>query len=284
MSVTYATADGTATAGSDYTRASGKLRFAPGETEKTVSVPILDDAHDEGAETMRLRLSAASGAVIADGVATGTIENTDHIPTAWLARFGRTVTDQVLDAVEARLAASRAAGTRVRLAGQALPFWDADGHAKTAANDDADASGRVHRADARDREAVTAIRDWMAHAGANDDRRAWDGSPAGGMDALLGRRTLAGLADDDNGGDTASAGRLEAELGYGIALFGGGFTGTPNLGIGLSDTGRDYRLGWRLTSARRGGPGFEIGLEATRREAANADAEHGVMLRGTIRW
>ena len=39
--------------------------------------------------------------------------------------------------------------------------------------------------------------------------------------------------------------------GYGIALFGGGFTGTPNLGFGLSDTGRDYRLGWRLTSARR---------------------------------
>ena len=141
----------------------------------------------------------------------------------------------------------------------------------------------MHQADARDREAVTAIRDWMAHAGANDDRRAWGGSPAGGMDALLGRGTLAGLAADDNGA-TASAGRLEAELGYGIALFGGGFTGTPNLGIGLSDTGRDYRLGWRLTSARRGGPSFEIGLEATRREAANADAEHGVMLRGTVRW
>ena len=122
-------------------------------------------------------------------------------------------------------------------------------------------------------------------------RQGWGGSPTGGMDALLGRETLAGLAADpgsgagagDNGG-TASAGRLEAELGYGIALFGGGFTGTPNLGIGLSDTSRDYRLGWRLTSARPGGPGFEIGLDATRREAANADAEHGVMLRGTVRW
>ena len=103
------------------------------------------------------------------------------------------------------------------------------------------------------------------------------------MDALLGRGTLAGLAADDNAG-TASAGRLEAELGYGIALFGGGFTGTPNIGIGLSDTSRDYRLGWRLKSARKGTLGFELGLEATRREAANADAEHGVMLRGAIRW
>ena len=101
---------------------------------------------------------------------------------------------------------------------------------------------------------------------------------------LLGRETLAGLAAADNGETTASAGRLEAELGYGIAMFDGGFTGTPHLGVGLSETGRDYRLGWRLTSARKGDPGFEIGLDATRREAANADAEHGVMLRGAIRW
>ena len=122
-------------------------------------------------------------------------------------------------------------------------------------------------------------------------RQGWGGSPAGGMNALLGRETLAGLAADpglgagagDNGG-TASAGRLEAELGYGIALFGGGFTGTPNIGIGLSDTARDYRLGWRLTSARKGAAGFELGLDATRREAANADAEHGLAVRLSIRW
>ena len=74
-------------------------------------------------------------------------------------------------------------------------------------------------------------------------RQSWGGSPTGGMDALLGRQTLAGLAANDNGDTTASAGRLEAELGYGIAMFSGGFTGTPHLGVGLSDTGRDYRLG-----------------------------------------
>ena len=114
-------------------------------------------------------------------------------------------------------------------------------------------------------------------------RQGWGGSPAGGMNALLGRETLAGLAANDNG-ETASAGRLEAELGYGIATFGGAFTGTPHLGIGFSDTSRDYRLGWRLTSARKGGPDFTLGLDATRREAANAEAEHALMLRGTIRW
>ena len=208
----WATADGSARAGSDYTARKGKLSFAAGETEKTVSVPVLDDAHDEGEETMRLRLTAASGAVIADGVATGTIENTDHMPAAWLARFGRTVTDQVLDAVEARLAASRAAGTRVRLAGQALPFWDAGDRAKTAANDDAGAgaSGRVLRADARDREAVAAIRDWMAHAGANDDWRAWDGNPEGGdrvqSRALTGRDFVTGTSFTLTGGSPEAGG------------------------------------------------------------------------------
>ncbi len=595
VAVAYATADGSATAGSDYTATSGTLTFAAGETSKTVSVPVLDDAHDEGEETLTLRLSAATGAVISDGVATGTIENTDLMPAAWLARFGRTVTDQVLEAVEARLSVPRTAGARATLAGQALPSWDdANDNAKAAAGDNADASDRALRADARDRGAMTAIRDWMAHAGTDGEwrapgegpegvesraltgrdfltgtsfaltggsveaggyaalwgrgaisrfdgregdltldgevttalmgadwaaerwtaglalghargtggysegggceeescagdveatltgvwpyagltltdrlsawaaagygagelrltpsggspftadltmamgaagirgevltpppdgglalalkgdarftrtaseatkdadgvgglesatadvwlvrtgiegsrrfapggaaaglvltpsfelgvrldggdaetgfgvdlggglafeapkqgvaldlkarglvaheapgfrewgasaslawdprpstdrglaltlRQSWGGSPTGGMEALLGRETLAGLAD--NGDTTASAGRLEAELGYGIAMFDGGFTGTSHLGVGLTETGRDYRLGWRLTSAQPGGPGFEIRLEATRRETANADTGHGIALRGVIRW
>ena len=41
-----------------------------------------------------------------------------------------------------------------------------------------------------------------------------------------------------------------------------------------------------VTSAVRGDPGFEVSLDATRREAANAGepAEHGVMLRSLVRW
>ena len=126
VSVTWATADGTATAGSDYTRASGKLRFAPGETEKTIPVPVLDDAHDEGEETFTLRLSAASGAVIADGEATGTIENSDPIPQAWLARFGRTVAGHVTDAIADRLTGPAGGGSHVTLGGRRLSL---DGHA-----------------------------------------------------------------------------------------------------------------------------------------------------------
>ena len=68
---------------------------------------------------------------------------------------------------------------------------------------------------------------------------------------------------------------------YGLPVFAGGFTGTPNVGLGLSGDGaRDYRLGWRLTlAAASGATGFEVSLDATRREAAGEDAEHGVMLR-----
>ena len=103
VTVDFATADGTATAGEDYTATSGTLTFAVGETHKTVAVPILDDTHDEGQETFTLRLSNASGAGIRDGEATGTIQNNDPMPKAWTARFGRSVAVHVVDAVEARL-------------------------------------------------------------------------------------------------------------------------------------------------------------------------------------
>ena len=138
--VAYATSDGTARSGDDYTAASGTLTFAPGDTEKTVEVAVLNDAHDEGEETMTLTLSSAVGARIEDGTATGTIENTDPMPKAWMARFGRTVGTQVVDALNARLdgaSASHVTVGGIRLSGQtpeeepeaqtddpfALPAW-----------------------------------------------------------------------------------------------------------------------------------------------------------------
>ena len=603
VTVGYATENGTATAGSDYTATSGTLTFAPGETEKTVSVPVLEDDHDEGSETLTLRLTSASGATIADGEATGTITNSDAIPQAWLARFGRTVTGQVLDAVEARLASPREAGAQASLAGQALPSWRG-GDGAAAANDDGEAAVAAAREEAEARAGLASMTGWLsqmepgsgtdgagagtgglepqsraltqrdfiagtsfaltggskegggfgslwgrasiagfdgregaltvdgevttgligadwssdpgsgtgagrwtaglaighstgtggwrrggacdlncagaieavltglypyagidlterlsvwaaagygagevtvtpegrpgltadltlsmgaaglrsevlrpvdanglslavkgdarftrtssdavrsdtgnlaaaeadvwllrtgvegsrpvvlgeggasltpsfevglrldggdaesgfgadlggglafadsenglsldmkarglvAHeasgfrewgasvSGAWDPRprtdrglslsltQSWGASPSGGMDALLSRETLAGLAaNDDGAGRFEASSRLEGELGYGLPAFGGGFTGTPNLGFGLSEHARDWRIGWRLTPARAGAGGFEVSLDATRSEPANDDArpEHGVMLRGAVRW
>ena len=106
VTVDYETVGWTAQEGVDFTAVSGTLTFAPGETQKRVSVPVLDDAHDEGDETLRLLLTNASGLHIPRGDAQGTIENADPMPQAWTARFGRTVAVHVLDAVEARLEGS----------------------------------------------------------------------------------------------------------------------------------------------------------------------------------
>ena len=82
---------------------------------------VLDDAHDEGEETLTLRLTAATGAVIADGEATGTIKNTDHMQQAWLARFGRTAATHVTDAVGERLRDGSGA-SHVTVGGYRLPL------------------------------------------------------------------------------------------------------------------------------------------------------------------
>ena len=103
VTLRYATHDGTAHAGEDYVAVSGEFTFAAGETEKTVEVATVDDEFDEGSETMELRLSEAVNGKLADPVGVGTIENDDPLPSAWLARFGRTVGEHVMGAIDARL-------------------------------------------------------------------------------------------------------------------------------------------------------------------------------------
>ena len=127
VTVDYATAADTgasnqATAGSDYTAVSGTLTFAAGETAKTVSVPVLDDAIDEGREVMRLLLSNPRGAYLRNvhRRARGIITNDDALQQAWLSRFGRTVGGHVTDAVSGRLVDGLTPGAHATVAGQAV--------------------------------------------------------------------------------------------------------------------------------------------------------------------
>ncbi len=122
VSVDYATGGGTATAGADYTAASGTLTFATGESSKTVNVTVLDDAHDDSGETLDLVLSNVTGATIADGTGTGTIENSDMMPQAWAARFGRTVGMHITDAVSARLREEGNVESHLTVAGWRMPL------------------------------------------------------------------------------------------------------------------------------------------------------------------
>ena len=95
------------------------------------------------------------------------------------------------------------------------------------------------------------------------------GADAGGSERLWTMPDAHALAANDNADPTS---RLDAEAGYGMALFGGGFTGTPNVGLGLSDTAREVRLGWRLSPAGAGACDFSFRIDASRRGQRRRDA------------
>ena len=105
VTVNYATSDGTATAGEDYTAADGNLSFIPGDIERTIRILLQEDEIYEGDETFVLTLSNSVNADLANAAATGTIVNDDDNSAgalAWLSRFGRTVATQVVDTLESR--------------------------------------------------------------------------------------------------------------------------------------------------------------------------------------
>jgi len=82
VEVTYSTADGTATAGSDYTaRTTQKVTFAPGDATKAVTVPVLGDTAVEGTETFDLIVAAAPGTTLADATGRATIIDDDTAGT-----------------------------------------------------------------------------------------------------------------------------------------------------------------------------------------------------------
>ena len=195
VSVRYATSDGTAAAGSDYEAASGALRFAPGETEKTIEIRVLEDAHDEGAETMALKLSHPFGARLEDAEATGTIVNSDPLPKAWLARFGRTVADHVIDAVGRRLTGARREGLDITIAGQHVGSERADAFDETQepAWENAGLPHGVHGGEEA-RVGLEALSGWMRGGGADGGtpgESLFEGNAAaGGSRSVTGRELL----------------------------------------------------------------------------------------------
>ena len=82
VTVPYATSNGTATAGSDYTVISGTLTFVPNQTSQTIRLPIVDDTLDEVDETVALALSTPTNATLgASSTSTVTIRDNDVPPT-----------------------------------------------------------------------------------------------------------------------------------------------------------------------------------------------------------
>ena len=110
----------------------------------------------------------------------------------------------------------------------------------------------------------------------------WGGQASGGAEALWGRETL-GMA---GGGFAAAGNRLDGEVGYGLPL-GSRLVGTPRMGLSASQHGREYRLGYgmKLREREANAPGFEVGVDAQRRESPQmGGASNGLLGRATLGW
>ncbi|TWU45387.1 Calx-beta domain protein [Novipirellula aureliae] len=97
VSVSYATSNGSATAGTDYTAASGTVNFADGEVSKTITVDILEDTIDEPNETFLITLTGPTGGAILGTVqvATATIIDNDEAPIGSSTITGSVFIDSV---------------------------------------------------------------------------------------------------------------------------------------------------------------------------------------------
>ena len=149
-----------------------------GETAKTVEIAVLPDDHDEGSETMTLTLSGPYGATVADGTATGTISNTGAIPKAWIARFGRTVAEQAIEAVEARFEAPHVPGLSGTIGGQSISGFAGPGPE----------AGEVRSAGTDARQGLEALSDWFGGESGDEDELGF------GTRTLSGREVLTGTS------------------------------------------------------------------------------------------
>ena len=107
------------------------------------------------------------------------------------------------------------------------------------------------------------------------------GGPAQGSEALWGGGPLSRFGAY---GGQATAGRVDAALGYGLPV-GRGLVGTPRLGFGTSVYGRTYQLGYNLGGLAGEKMDFELGVETHRRERRLRNGgDLGVLGRASVRW
>ena len=119
---------GTATEGTDYLKFPKATYWMQiGKRVDTPFVRIIDDSENDNGETVKVKISnahlcddASQTVSITRDEATGTIRNSDPLPQALMARFGRTAAVHVVEHVEERLAAPREVGVEAQVAGRQL--------------------------------------------------------------------------------------------------------------------------------------------------------------------
>jgi hypothetical protein len=136
--VTYATADESAMAGTDYQAMSETLTFAPGVSTRTAVVPVKSDMADEPDETYVVKLSNADNASIADDLGVGTIVDDDDPPAITVDDIAVTEGNSGTSSATFTVSLSRASGREI-----SVDFATADDGSATSPADYAPASGRL---------------------------------------------------------------------------------------------------------------------------------------------
>jgi hypothetical protein len=134
VSVSYATLDVSASADNDYTPVSGTAEFEPGQWQKVVRVPILDDAFSEATETFVVNLSSPTGGLITDGQGVGTINDDEMPPTKFYVvddasqnrTFEYTAAETLVESYSVNSGNSAPRGVAASLAGDKIWVVDAN--------------------------------------------------------------------------------------------------------------------------------------------------------------
>ena len=240
---------GTATEGRDYSKRPKVGQWMQiGKRVDKPFVRIIDDSVNDNGETVKVKISnahlcddASQTVSITRAEATGTITNSDPMPRAWLARFGRTVADQVIDAVDGRLGAARRPGVEATLAGRSI-----------AGAPEGDEPQQSMAEDAASRVRLEAMSNWL-RGDTGESRAGLSGSPAVlERDLLVGTAfSMSGMAKD--GGSVTLWGRGA------IASFDGRETSlavdgeVANVMLGADWSGGALTAGLMLSHARGSG-------------------------------
>ena len=149
-----------------------------------------------------------------------------------------------------------------------------------------DLAGRTllaHESDGRRERGLSATVGYDARPGSERGlsltlRQETGGRSEGGLDALFAPESL-----DGGLGAAEVPSRWTAEAAYGLPVFGGRFTASPTVGVGLSGPAHEDSLGWRLAPAASPS-GLSLGVKATRRQSDDTAPAHGIKLEVRAHW
>jgi large repetitive protein len=190
VTVSYTTADGTATASADHTTMAGTLTFATGETTKTISVPVIGDVLDEADETFSVVLSNPTGAVLTVAQGTGTIVDNDDPPAIAINDLAVGEGNSGTTAAAFTVSLSAPSGRSV-----SVSYATADGTATVAANDYSASAGTLTFAAGETSKTVTVP---IVGDALDEANETFTVGLSGAVNATIGDATGAGTITDDD--------------------------------------------------------------------------------------